>query len=109
MHVALGEIRRIIETLVTNRNKRRDGFVKVIRQAMRTKLGDVADEVARRLASNGVSKAVANEALEIAERKGGFTIFALVDALTQLAQKVQFAADRTEADQVAASLFALAV
>jgi hypothetical protein len=109
VHEGLSEIRRIVETLVTNRDKRRDGFVKVIRQAMQTKLGDVADEVARRLASNGISKAVASEALEIAERKGGFTIFALVDALTQLAQKVQFAADRTEADQVAASLFALAV
>ena len=109
VHEALGEVRRIIERLVARRDERRDGFVKVIRKAMETKLGNDADEAALELAKNGISKTVANEALEIAKQKGGFTIFALVDALTQLAGKVDFAGERAEADGRAASLLALAV
>jgi hypothetical protein len=109
VHEALHEVRRIIETLVARRDARRDGFVKVIRQAMQTKLGGDADEAAWELAKHGISKAVIREALEIARRSGGFTIFALVDALTQLAGKVAYAADRTAADGRAASLLALAV
>jgi hypothetical protein len=108
VHEALGEIRRILERLVAQRDKRRDGFVRVIRKAMRTKLGDVADEAAFELATRGITKTLANEALEIAKKQGGFTIFALVDALTQLAGKVQCAGDRTEADLRASSLLALA-
>ena len=109
VHEALSEIRRILERLVVTRNERRDGFVRVVRKAMQTKLGNVADEVALELVSRGITKTLADEALEIAKQQGGFTIFALVDALTQLAGKVQCAGDRTEADVRAASLLALAV
>lgn len=108
VHEALGEIRRIIEGLVARRNQRRDGFVKVIRQAMQTKFGDGADDVAMELTRQGVAKAVAKQALEIAEQQGGFTIFSLVDALTRLAGQVENAGDRIEADRQAASLLALA-
>ena len=109
VHEALNEVRRIIETLVARRDERRDGFVKVIRKAMQTKLGNDADQAALELAKNGISKSIVTEALEIAKRNGGFTIFALVDVLTQLAGKVDYAGDRTEADGRAASLLALAV
>ena len=109
VHEALGEIRRIIETLVASRDSRRDAFVKVIRRAMETKLGDVADDVALTLAKNGITKSLAAKALEIAEKQGGFTIFALVDALTRLGGQVENAGDRLESDQKAASLLALAV
>ena len=108
VHEALGEIRRILERLVAKRNERRDGFVRVIRRAMHTKLGDVAEDVANELVNIGINKALAHEALETAARQGAFTIFALVGALTQLAGKVQYAGDRTEADARAASLLALA-
>ncbi len=76
---------------------------------METKLGDEADEVAATLTKNGIAKSLATKALEIARQQGGSTIFALVDALTRLSGQVQFAGDRTEADQKAASLLALAV
>lgn len=109
VHEALGEIRRVIETLVATRDARRDSFVKVIKRAMETKLGDEADEVAATLTKNGIPKSLATKALEIAQQQGAFTIFALVDALTRLSGQVQFAGDRTEADQRAASLLALAV
>ena len=108
VHEALGEIRGVIDTLVARRDERRDGFVKVIQKAMSTQLGTGAEQVAAELAKHGVTKMVANQALEIAEREGRFTVFALVDALTRLAGKVVNAGDRTEADQLAASLLQLA-
>jgi hypothetical protein len=109
VHEALREIRRIIETLVATRDKRRDAFARVIQRAMEIKLGDAADDVAMTLAKSGLSKSVANKALEIAEQEGAFTIFALVDALTRLAGEVENAGERTEADLKAASLLTLAV
>ena len=75
---------------------------------METKLGDDAEEAMKVLAKAGIAKALAKRALEIAEAKGRFTIFALVDALTRLAGELEFAGDRTEADQKASALLALA-
>ena len=46
--------------------------------------------------------------MEIARQQGGFTIFALVDALTKLSQKVNYAGDRTELDSRIGQLLALA-
>jgi hypothetical protein len=108
VHESLVEMRRLIEGLVAKREERRDGFVKAIAAAMRTKLGDDADEAALALAKHGISRSVAKQALEIAQRQGRFTIFALVDALTRLAAKVEFVGDRTEADAKASALLALA-
>jgi len=106
---ALNEIRRIFEALVASRDSRRDAFVNVVRRAMETRLGDVADDVALTLAENGITKSLAAKAIEFAEKQGGFTIFALVDALTRLAGEAENAGDRLESDQKAASLLALAV
>jgi hypothetical protein len=47
--------------------------------------------------------------MAIAREQGGYTIFALVDALTRLAQRVTYAADRAEADYRAAQLLSLAM
>jgi len=109
VHESLGEIRRIIETLVAKRDERRDGFAKVIAKAMKEKLGGDADETLAALLKNGISRGMAKQALEIAERQGRFTIFSLVDALTRLTGKVQWIGDRTEADEKVASLLALAL
>ena len=46
--------------------------------------------------------------VEIARRHGGFTIFALVDALTRLNHKVQFAGNRAAMDQKVGALLSLA-
>ncbi len=106
---SLSDIRRIIEGLVAKRDERRDGFVKVIRNAMRQTLGNDADEALKGLLKHGIPRGVAKEALALATQEGRFTIFALVDALTRLAQKVEFAGDRNDADARAAQLLALAV
>ena len=109
VHESLGEMRRAIEMLVAKRDERRDGFARVVAKAMREKLGDDADEVLKLLLKHGINRSSAKRALEIAERQGRFTIFALVDALTRIAGEITLAGDRTEADAKASSLFALAV
>jgi hypothetical protein len=105
---SLDEVRRIIESLVSKRDARRDGFVRVMRQAMQNTLGTDAEEVLQQLTARGFSRTVIQEALRSAERQGRFTIFALVDALTRAAGTLKFAGDRLLADQQAASLLALA-
>jgi hypothetical protein len=104
----LNEIRRIIESLVQKRDQRRDGFVRVIGNAMKTTLGDNVDEVAKVLANSRIARTLAKEAIRIAEEQGSFTVFSLVDALTRLDSKLVYASDRVAADQKAARLLALA-
>lgn len=108
VHESLSEIRRIIERLVQKRDDRRDGFAKVVRKAMETRLGDDAEEVAEVLAKAGVSQVLRKQALDLAREQGRFTIFSLVDALTRLSGAFKNAGDRTEADQKAGRLLQLA-
>ena len=103
---ALGDIRRIVEQLVAKRDERRDGFVAVIRKAMEQKLGEDAEEAMKALTKAGIARGLAKQALELAEKKGRFTIFSLVDALTRLAGECEFAGERTDADQKASALLA---
>ena len=65
------------------RDERRDGFVRVITQAMQTKLGHDAEEVQKVLSQNGISRQLAKQAIEIASPQGALTIFAVVDALAE--------------------------
>jgi hypothetical protein len=104
---ALGDIRRHIEQLVAKRDERRDGFARVIKAAMRQTLGDDAEAVMKELAKHGLGRGLAKQAVE-SVAGGRFTIFALVDALTRLARKAEYAGDRTALDIQAAALFALA-
>lgn len=109
VHEAFSEIRRIICRLAEKRDERRDGFVNAIRKAMQTRLGDSADEVLKLLAKRGLTRTLAKSALELAQRKGALTIFAVVDALTRLAGETTFAGQRTEVDAKASALLELAV
>ena len=104
---ALGDIRRHIEQLVAKRDERRDGFARVIRKAMQQTIGDDAEAVMKELAKHGLGRGLAKQAVE-SVAGGRFTIFALVDALTRLAQKAEYAGDRTATDVQAAALLALA-
>ena len=56
---------------------------------METTLGSDAEEVQKALSQNGITRALAKEAIEIAQEKGRFTIFAMVDALTRIAGKTR--------------------
>jgi hypothetical protein len=104
---ALGDIRRHIEQLVARRDERRDGFARVIRRAMTERLADDAEAVMKELAKRGLTRGLAKQAVESVSG-GRFTIFALVDALTRLAQQAEYAGDRTAIDVQAAALLALA-
>jgi hypothetical protein len=109
VHSALSDMRRIIEGLVAKRDERRAGFADVIAKAMRTKLGDDAEETLKVLTKQGIGRGVAKRALNIAQEQGRFTIFSLVDALTRIAGEIANAGDRTEADEKAGALLALAL
>jgi hypothetical protein len=109
VHSSLSEMRRIIEALVAKRDERRAGFVDVIAKAMKSTLGDDADETLKVLTKQGIGRAVAKRALDIAQQQGRFTIFSLVDALTRMAGEITNAGDRTEADEKAGALLALAL
>lgn len=108
VHDGLGEIRRIIEVLVQTRNRRRDGFVRVLTRAMSETLGADAESATKELLKHGIPRSLAQDAIQIACEQGRFTIFSLVNALTRLTQKHKFAGDRTEADAKVATLLALA-
>lgn len=109
VHDALSHIRETLIQLIRKRDQRRDGFARVLQKAMETSLGSDAEEVHKALAKVGIRQTLAREALKIAEQKGRFTIFSLVDALTRLAGEVRNAGDRVEADQKAARLLQLAL
>ncbi|TWT44454.1 hypothetical protein RAS1_08690 [Phycisphaerae bacterium RAS1] len=108
VHDAFAEIRRIVERLVAKRDERRDGFARVIRKAMQTRIGENADQVMKLLTDKGITRSLAKEALESARQSGRFTVFSLVDALTRIAGRMKFAGDRTDADAKASALLALA-
>ena len=105
---SLGEIRRLIELLVLKRDSRRDGFAKALGKAMQTTLGTDAEDVMKELTRNGIPGHLATEAIAIARQQGRFTIFALVDALTRLTQRLKYAGERAEADSKVAGLLTLA-
>jgi hypothetical protein len=109
VHESLGEIRRIVEGLVTKRDSRRDGFAALMRKAMATTLGTDADEVEKLLAKSGFNRALAARAVALAqETKSRFSVFSVVDALTRMARELPNASDRTAADEKASKLLALA-
>ena len=91
-----------MKTLVAKRDARRDGFATLTRQAMQTRFGDDAGEVEKLLAKSGFSRPLAQE------RTSRFTVFSVVDALTRMARELANAGDRTDADQKASKLLALA-
>lgn len=105
----LDQIRRMIEALVKYRDERRDGFARIMQIAMKEQLGHDAEEVTKKLTAEKIPRHLIKEALEIARRKGAFTIFALVDALTQLTQDVRYAGDRVELDARIGRLMSLAL
>ena len=105
---ALTEIRLAISQLVDRRDSARDQFAALIRKAMAEPTGD-KEETLHILADHGVNRQLARKAVELTESRGKrFTIWSMVDALTQLSRDSQYAASRVEADQRASGLLALA-
>ena len=108
VHDGLNEIRSMVERLIARRDERRDSFAKVMKKAMTERLGNDADEASKALSAEKIPRNLIKDAMEIAQQQGGFTIFALVNALTKLSQKSRYAGDRTELDARIGQLLALA-
>ena len=108
VHDGLRDIREIIARLVESRDHRRDSFVRVVQKAAAERLGSDADKVLEVLKDHGIRRTLAKEAVQLAEANGGgFTVFAIVDALTRVAGRMKYAGDRVEADEKAGKLLAL--
>lgn len=107
VHESVKTIRTTIERLVEKRDQRRDGFASLIKKSMETSLGPDAESVLKTLHAHGIGKAVAKRAVEIGRRRGLFTIFSMIDALTRLSSDLKHAGDRAEADEKAGRLLAL--
>lgn len=105
---SLAAIREVVETLVAKRDERKDGFAAVVAKAMATRYGQDADEAMTLLAKAGFTKTLAQQAAKLTATRGAFTIWSVVDALTQLARELSFAGSRADADQKASALLALA-
>jgi hypothetical protein len=104
---SLSGIRLAIENLILKQDERKDGFAKVVAKAMETTYGEDAEEVEKLLTKTGFTKSLTAKAIEIARQQGRFTIWSIVDALTQIARESQFAGNRTEAEEKASSLLSL--
>ena len=107
VHDSLDPIRQHVEQLAKKRDERRDGFIGVIKTAMKEKLGKDDEEALKFLTKRGFNQCLAKEALKIAKQKGEFTIFSIVDALTRLAGRNPNAGERTELDMKASQLLSL--
>jgi hypothetical protein len=105
---ALNDVRGIIQALVAKRDQRRDGFAHAVKQAMQARMGGDADEALKSLSGSGIARSFAKQAIEMAREQGALTVFAVVDALTRLSRRIEFAGDRTELDQQAGRLLTLA-
>jgi len=108
VHDSMKTIRGIIEALVKKRDERKDRFAAVIKKAMETKYANDGEETLKLLTTTGFSRLLAKKALELAREKGRFTIWAVVDALTQLAREHKHAGTRADADHRAARLLEMA-
>jgi len=105
---ALAEIRSAIAQLVERRDAARDQFAATVRKAMEATTGDKEETLAF-LSKYDINRQLAKKAVELAEGRGKrFTIWSMVDALTQLSRDSNYAATRVEADQRASALLALA-
>ena len=105
---SLNEVRRLIELQAARRDERRDSFAVVVRKAMHEKLGDEAEDVMKTLQKHDLGKeAVARAVKQLGECGKPFTLWNLVDALTQQNVSLTYAGDRTEADQKVAKLLGM--
>ena len=106
---SLNDIRRLIELQTAKRDARRDSFAAIIRKSMQEKLGNDAEEVTKLLLKHDLGKnAVTRAVKQLGENGKPFTLWNLVDALTQQNVSLTYAGDRTDADQKVAQLLNLA-
>jgi hypothetical protein len=106
---SLNEVRRLIELQTAKRDQRRDAFATLIRKSMQEQLGTDAEDVMKTLLKHDLGKeAVARAMHQLGEAGRPFTLWNLVDALTQQNVSLTYAGDRMDSDQKVAKLLGLA-
>lgn len=105
---ALNDVREAIVQLTKKRDERRDSFVAGIKLAMQTPLGDDAEQVTEALGKKGIGPRLAAQAIELVPPWQTYSVFNIVDSLTRIAGRNQYAGDRLLLDQKAAALLSLA-
>jgi hypothetical protein len=103
----LAQIRQAIEQLTKKRDQRKDRFAKVVAKAMQTAYGQDREQTQRLLSQAKFTRPLAQKAIGLAVESGGFSIWSMVNALTQLSRQTQFAGSRSELDQRASALLNL--
>ena len=103
----LGEIKRMIESLVDVKTQRLEQFEAKIKQAQQDMLGSDADEVTKLLRKHGIPMSMIKNATKVVG--GNHSAFAWVDALTRASGRIEFAGARSALDQKIGSLLTLAV
>ena len=106
---SLTEIQSIIERLVQKRDSRKDGFATVLQKVMKERMDD-AEETTKFLSKHGINRSLITRAVkQIGDSGQEFTLWNLVDVLTQLTQEVSYAGARNEMDTKISQLLSLAV
>lgn len=103
----LAQIRQAIEQLAKKRDERKDRFAKVVAKAMQTTYGQDREHAQRLLSQARFARPLARRAMDIAAESGGFSIWSMVNALTQVSRQTPFAGNRAELDQKASALLNL--
>ena len=103
----LGEIERMIESLVEVKTRRQERFVDMMKQATTKTLGSDLDEVSALLRKQGIPLKMIKNAANVVGKN--HTAFAWVDALTRASGAIKFAGARSAIDQKIGSILSLAV
>lgn len=105
---SLDQIKTIIERLVQKRDSRKDGFAIVLQKSMQERVGD-KEETTKFLSKHGINRSLVTRAVkQIGDSGQQFTLWNLVDVLTQLTQEVSYAGARNEMDTKISQLLSLA-
>lgn len=103
----LGEIERMITSLIEVRTQRQEQFASKITEAKRQQLGKDSDEVTKLLRRQGIPLGMIKNAAKVV--RDNHSTFAWVDALTRSSGLIEFAGARAAIDQKIGSLLSLAV
>ena len=103
----LGEIKRMIESLVDVKTQRQEKFAAKIKQSQKDNLGSDIEDVTKLLRKQGIPMAMIKNAANVVGKN--HTAFAWVDALTRASGCIEFAGARSTLDQKIGSLLTLAV
>ena len=104
---AIGEIDRMITSLVSVKTQRQEQFAAKIHDAKRQWLGRDVEEVTKRLRQQGIPLGMIKNAAKVVGNN--HSKFAWVDALTRSSGLIEFAGARASMDQKIGGLLSLAV